>query len=144
MLGPREPPAQAVDCLARPGRELGRLVAAGFQELGHRGQRRGGGPPELGPAARWPKEHDRADSEGGRESPALEPVRIAEFGAGSVTGRTKVSRAPVEAAAKYPLIAPARSVTKPMTAIAPAATHSLREQSVPSVMYAAPTAASPR
>src|SRR5207248_7522267 len=71
VLVPREPPAEAVDRLARPGRELGRLVAAGFQELGHRGQRRGGGPSELGPAARWPKEHDRADSEGGRESPAL-------------------------------------------------------------------------
>src|SRR5712671_2853312 len=39
---------------------------------------------------------------------------------------------------------PAKRVTKPTTAIAPAASHALREQSVPSVTNAAPTQASPR
>jgi len=47
-------------------------------------------------------------------------------------------------AAKYPLNTPEKSVPKPTTAIPAAASHGLREHSVPSVMNTAPTHPSAR
>ena len=69
---------------------------------------------------------------------------IAEFAAGIVTGSTNVRIAPVAPAERYPLNAPEKRVAKPTAAIAPVASHGLREQRVPSVMNAAPTHPSPR
>jgi hypothetical protein len=62
---------------------------------------------------------------------------IAEFAAGTVAGRTNVRIAAVAPAEKYPLNTPENRMLKPTTAIAAAASHGLREHSVPSVIHGA-------
>ncbi len=69
---------------------------------------------------------------------------IAEFAAATVAGRTKMSRAAGEPADTYPLNTPEKSTPKPTTTITEAASHGLREHSVPSVMNTTPVHPSAR
>ena len=66
----------------------------------------------------------------------------ADTGAATIAARMNVNSAAVPAAAKYPLMTPEKRMTKPITAIAPVASHVLCEHSVPIVMLAAPAQAS--
>ena len=66
----------------------------------------------------------------------------ADTGAATITARMNVNSAAVPAAAKYPLMAPEKRMTKPITAIAPVASQVFREQRVPIAMLAAPAQAS--
>ena len=67
-------------------------------------------------------------------------VPTAPAGAGTATGRTKVSRAAVAPTAAWGLTAPARSTAKPKTSMPITAVAAWKEHSVPTVTSSVPVA----